>query len=258
MKAPVFFVLLALSPLLAAQTGKHNIRIGFETGVTGYFINATKPVQLREFGSDPYCLFDRINLTLSSTVFGVRPEIFLGRNRWGVSTGLRLSRYVTTFKPDNGPFYWMLAREGLQTDYLTIDKFSQQSYFLGVPLEVRFFTNRRDLPVQIYFKTGATFNYKLRTGTDISFANPLMSKHAGAVGDGLEEVDRFHVYVYPAFGFKIGRYRNGHSPWFNVEISIPGMLFHPNVSSFAKPSAGFGAGFTVQIPLGKMAPIGSN
>jgi hypothetical protein len=36
MKAPVFFVLLALSPLLVAQTGKHNIRIGFETGVTGY------------------------------------------------------------------------------------------------------------------------------------------------------------------------------------------------------------------------------
>jgi hypothetical protein len=258
MKTLIFFALLALSPLLAAQTGKHNIRIGFETGVTGYFTNVAKPAQLREVSNDSHILFSRINLTMTSNVIGVKPEIFLGRNRLGIAAGLRLSRYVTTFETNNGPFYWMLRQEGLQTDYLTIDKFSQQTYFLGIPLEVRFFTNRRELPVQTYFKIGSTFNYKLQTNNNISFADPAMRKHAGAVGDGLAEVDRFHVYVYPAFGFKIGRYRNGHSPWFNVEINIPGMLFNPKISSFSRSSAGFGAGFTVQIPLGQMVPIGSN
>jgi hypothetical protein len=89
----------------------------------------------------------------------------------------------------------------LKTDYLKIDEFSQQSYFLGVPLEVRFFTNNRDLPVQTCFKIGSTFNYKLMTDNNISFNNPSMNKYVGTVGDGIEKADRFHVYVYPAFGF---------------------------------------------------------
>jgi hypothetical protein len=267
MKKLLLLAWLALSLPLAAQTGerdkKHNIRLGFEAGVTGYFTDMIKPEQLREFNSGYDVNFGVLphgsNLSMESTALGVKSEIFLGRNRWGLSSGLRFSRYEATFKSRSGPFYWRLKEEDQLTDYVAIDKFLQQTYFLGVPLEVRFFPNRRDLPVQTYFKVGATFNYRLWTDNDISFDNPSqMNKYAGAVSDGIEPADRFHVYAYPAFGFKIGRYRTGHSPWFNVEINIPGMLFHAKASSFAKYSGGFGINLTAQIPLGRMAPIGSN
>jgi hypothetical protein len=107
--------------------------------------------------------------------FGVKPEIFLGRNRWGISSGLRFSRYTTALEPRNGAFYWMFRQEGLQTDYLMINKFTQRSYYLGVPLEVRFFPNRRELPVQIYFKAGAAVNYRLHTDNGVTFRDPSMN-----------------------------------------------------------------------------------
>jgi hypothetical protein len=266
----LIFALFAVSPLLPAQTGfpqtdrkkKHNIRIGFETGVDSYFSDLKKPAPLREFNSelsDGYgFLYSGANQTFTSMGLGIKPEFFFGKNRWGISSGLRFSRYLTTLNPHHDSFYWMVSQEGLRTDYLTIRKFSQKSYYLGIPLEMRFFTNGRDLPFQIYFKIGSAFNYRLSTDNEVVFKEPSMNKYAEAVDEEIGEPDRFHVYAYPAFGFKIGRYRTGHSPWFNLEFHVPGILFQSNVSSFSKSRTGLGASLTVQIPLGQMAPIGSN
>ncbi|MDR2041439.1 MAG: PorT family protein [Tannerella sp.] len=266
----LFFVLFAVCPLLTAQTGfpqadrkkKHNIRIGFEMGVNSYFGDIKKPALLREFNSelsDGYGFSnDGANQAFTSVGWGVKPEFFFGKNRWGIASGLRFSRYLTTLEPHSDFFYWKVRQEDLLTDYLTIRKFSQKSYFLGIPLELRFFTNNRDLPFQIYFKIGSAFNYRLSTDNDVVFGEPSMDKYAGRVDEEIGEPDRFHVYVYPALGFKIGRYRTGHTPWFNLEFHLPGMLLQSGVSSFSKSASGPGAALTVQIPLGPMAPIGSN
>jgi hypothetical protein len=266
----LLLALFTACPLLTAQTEfpqtdrmkKHNIRIGFEMGVDTYFSDIKKPAQLREFNSelgDEYDFFyTGVNQSFSSMALGIKPEFFFGKNRWGISTGLRFSRYLTTLEPHHGSFYWMVRQEDLLTDYLTILKFSQKSYFFSVPLELRFFTNNRDLPFQIYFKIGSAFNYKLSTDNEVAFGTPSMNKYAETVDEEIGEPDRFHVYVYPAVGFKIGRFRTGHSPWFNLEFHIPGILFQSDVSSFSKSETGLGAGLTVQIPLGQMVPIGSN
>jgi hypothetical protein len=267
----LLYALFAVCPLLAvaqtefpeaARKKKHNIRIGFEAGVDSYFSDIKKPALMREFNSDlseRYDVFyNGADQTFTSMGLGIKPEFFFGKNRWGISTGLRFSRYLTTLEPRHDFFYWMVSQEGLLTDYLTIRKCSQKSYYLGIPLEMRFFTNRRDLPFQIYFKVGSAVNYRLLTDNKIIFREPSMDKYAGAVDEGIGKPDRFHVYVYPAIGFKIGRYRTGHSPWFNLEFHVPGILFQSSVSSFSKSKTGLGASLTVQIPLGHMAPIGSN
>jgi hypothetical protein len=265
----LFFALFAICPLLTAQTvflhadrkKKHNIRIGFEVGADSYFSDIKKPALLREFnsglGEGNGVFYTDADQTFSSTGLGIKPEFFFGKNRWGISTGLRFSRYLTTLEPYHDLFYWMVGQEDLLTDYLTIRKFSQKSYYLGVPLEMRFFANRRDLPFQIYFKIGSTFNYRLSTNNEVVFKE-AMDKYASAVDREIGEPDRFHVFVYPAFGFKIGRFRTGYSPWFNLEFHVPGMLLQSNVSSFSKSKMGLGASLTVQIPLGQMVPIGSN
>lgn len=266
----LLFALFAVCPLLPAQIEflqtdrkkKHNIRISFEAGIDSYFSDIKKPVLLREFQSDlsgRYASFyNEANKTFTSIGLGIRPEFFFGKNRWGISTGIRFSCYLTTLELFHESFYWMIRQEGLLTDYLTIRKFLQKSYYLGVPLEMRFFTNRRDLPFQTYFKIGSVFNYQLSTDNEVVFRESSMDKYAGAVDEGIGEPDRFHVYAYPAVGFKIGRCRTEHSPWFNLEFHVPGILFQSNVSSFSKSKTGLGASLTVQIPLGQMAPIGSN
>ncbi|MDR2138338.1 MAG: outer membrane beta-barrel protein [Tannerella sp.] len=266
----LFLALFGVCPLLTAQIEfpqadrkkKHNIRIGFEAGVDSYFSDIKKPAPLREFNSEPVgqygSFYNEANQTFMSTGVGIKPEFFFGKNRWGISTGLRFSRYLTTLEPRHDAFYWMNAQEGLLTDYLTICKFSQKSYYLGIPLEMRFFTNRRDLPFQIYFKIGSTFNCRLSTDNEVVFKESSMEKYAGAVDEKIGKPDRFHVYIYPAIGFKIGKYGKGYSSWYNLEFHVPGILLQSNVSSFSKSKTGLGAGFTVQIPLGRMAPIGSN
>jgi hypothetical protein len=210
----LLFALFAVCPLLVvaqtefpetARKKKHNIRIGFEAGVDSYFSDIKRPALMREFNSDLSerydFLYNGADQTFTSMGLGIKPEFFFGKNQWGISTGLRFSRYLTTLEPRRDFFYWMVGQEGLQTDYLAIRKCSQKSYYLGIPLEMRFFTNRRDLPFQIYFKIGSAFNYRLLTDNEILFKEPSMDKYAGAVDEGIGELDRFHVYVYPAIGF---------------------------------------------------------
>jgi hypothetical protein len=65
---------------------------------------------------------------------------------------------------------------------------------------------------------------------------------------------RWHGLQARASGFKIG---DSSSPWLNMEIHFPGFLADLQATSFLKTGIGIGLQFSVQIPLGKSAPIGS-
>jgi hypothetical protein len=152
-----------------------------------------------------------------------------------------------------------LREEGLNTYYVQIKDIRQNNYLLGIPLEVRYFPNRRELPFQHYFKLGTSFNYRILHTSKVNFAKESMKKYDNEVQNQLSDVNNaFSALIFGAVGFKIGRYKDGKkAPWGNIEFQIPIMLTN---NSFAFAGMyGFGAGFQMsfQIPIGKNVPIGS-
>jgi hypothetical protein len=238
----------------------HNFKLGFETGLGVYWGDVVKPEQVREnylIYDDYYgCFSFNIGPSQGAMAYhaGVKSEYFFFKNRVGVTAGLRVSKFSSTFESDNSyPVMWLLRQEDIHTDYVRIRSITQNSYYIGIPLEIRFFPNRRELPFQHYFKLGVAFNYQVYTKYKTAFYEERMNIHAGAVEAQLGKPNSFNSYIYPVFGFKIGR---SSSPWVNVEIYCSGLI-NPRSISFLKDGAGIGFQLSVQLPVGKSAPVGS-
>ncbi|MDR3193954.1 MAG: hypothetical protein LBT76_01510 [Tannerella sp.] len=260
----LIFVLLATG-ILRGQ----NIKLGAEYGFDTYFGDTKKPDGVRESKSafpyfDDYVFYCGLigpEQSLDISYAGVKAEFFLPGNRLGIAAGLRVSKYASVFDSDRDYFLWQVRQEGVETDYVRVRAVRQESCYLGVPLEIRFFPNNRELPFQHYFKLGAIFNRRLQTENRIDFPDDAMSRYADSVRDGIEAPANFNARLYPAFGFKIGGFRvgAGRFPWINVEAHFPGIMLASGASSFIKSysNSGIGLQFSVQVPLGKNAPIGS-
>jgi hypothetical protein len=237
----------------------HNFKLGFEIGFSGYWGDVMKPEQVREnyvYNDYSGCFSFDIAPDQSAIAHhvGVKPEYFFFRNRVGVSAGLRVSRFSSAFESDNSyPVMWLLRQDNNQTDYVRIRSITQNSYYIGIPLEIRFFPNRRELPFQHYLKFGVAFSYRVYTEYKTAFYDERMSIHAGTVEAQLGKPNVFNSYIYPTFGFKIGR---SSSPWVNVDIYCS-VLINQHTISFLKGGAGVGFQLSVQFPYGKSAPINS-
>ena len=269
--------LLVLSPtsVLFAEDeqvprkSNNNLKLAFEFGANGGWYGAEKFERVRENRSsfDNYYYSDDFNgsVSLSTSYFGIKPEYFVWNNRIGIASGLRftqassiLTGYRRSWFSNRDKFLWKIKEEGLNTDYVQIDDFAQKSYLLGIPLEVRIFPNNRELPVQHYFKMGISFNYRVHSEYNINFTNPAMEKHDDLVKSQMPHKSEFSSFFYGAFGFKIGKFREGRwIPWGNIELQIPYVQL-TNSIAFANTAFFPGIGFqcSFQIPIGNNVPIG--
>jgi hypothetical protein len=255
------FVLLFLHPLLLrAQEQKkiNNFKMGIEYGIDSYLGELALPERIRESNDNGYGIFLIDNFisipNIDAFYLGVKPEFFFYKNRLGISSGIRFSCFSNTLNPKDNYFFWLLKQEDVRTDYVRILSIKQKSYFIGIPLEIRFFPMRWDSFFQYYIKFGASLNYKVLTHCDIRFHEPAMQVHAQTVEDQFSGLSLFNSYIYPAFGLKFGK---PSSPWLNMEVHFPGILIDRQVTSFYETGIGIGVQFSVQIPIGKSAPIGS-
>ena len=253
---------------IQAQKAHHNIKLGFSAGYESYFGATNKPAQVREYESayDNYyeCGLIIDDQSIGAFHAGVQAEYFLCDNRLGISSGLRFSQTSAELKSNENFFFWKIGEENLTTDYLRIKKISEQNYWLGIPVELRFFPNKRELPVQHYFKLCYSYNILIGSHNRVSFQNSGMDKYASDVQEQLAQPSPAYSYLYPACGLKIGRFKDSQqrSPWINVEFHFPGVLIAKHISSFLNPyeSSGLGLGLglqlTIQFPLGTSVPIG--
>jgi len=247
----------------------HNIRLGVEFGTDFFFGDPIKPKMVRESKSsyhsfhdyDYYCGLIPNYQEMNVMYVGVKPEFYFCRNRIGLSTGLRVSRYSTTLDSDRDYFLWLLHEDDVYTEFVKIREINQNNYYLGVPLEFRFFPNKRELPVQFYVKGGSTFNYRLFTNNKVKFQNKSMNSNAETVGDQANSTLRnFNAYMFAGFGLKIGGFSTGYGkkfPYINVEAHILNIMLTDKASSFMRTNAGLGFQLSAQIPLGKTVPIGT-
>jgi len=145
----------------------------------------------------------------------------------------------------------MLRQDETATDYLIMDKIGQKNYYLGVPVEVRYFLKKKrnrnkKSSFNAYAKMGTSVNYCFLSSNSIRFHDPAMNKYTNAIEEQIDKPSPFNAWIYPAFGFRMGRMQNF---WINAEFHGPGFLIGEKAHPFIRQDAGMGIQISVQIPL---------
>jgi len=242
--------------LLQAQEAKTGNRIGVEFGGNVFLGETIVPERVREskslYEEDGFsCGFPAPEQTVGNFYGGIKFESFFLKERLGFSAGLRFSRLSSEINAywKYSYFMWLFRQNETTTDYLSIQKISQDNYYLGVPLELRFLLKKRTYSAfNPYLKLGTSVNYRVSTKNSITFFDQAMIRHSGELNEQIENPKPFYAWVYPAFGFRFGRPK---SIWFNMEFNFPGFLIEDKSQTFVRTDFGFGMEFSIQIPFSK-------
>jgi hypothetical protein len=235
-------------------------RWGVEVGFESFSGEAIKMPQIRENKSgyyDPayrddlyYCGFMYPRYNYTRYFVGVKPEYSLG-HQFAVAAGLRFSYNNSVLNSDRDYFLWRMAEESLTTNYVRVTSLTQNNFYVGIPLELKVFTSRRDLRVRHYFKGGLVFNALLASTLTGNFQSDAMKeKYNSQITGQLEKPSTFGAQAFIGTGLKIGRMNHVFG---NIEIQMPINLFkNQRASSFIYSSpASFVMITTINIPAGK-------
>jgi len=236
-------------------------RLGIEAGADFLFGEKNKPSMIRENQSsyyhydedyDYYCGFIPNEQKMNVFYLGVKTEYLIHR-RMSIAAGARFSFNQFVYDSDRDYFLWKISenKEDGTTNYVRIKDVTQKNYYVGIPIEIKFFPREIDYPVRHYFIWGTVWNFLVNSTNDVSFKNSNMNKYASDISNQIEGLCNFHATFYGGFGLKIG---NTNHPFGNIEFHFPVLMFSDNGSnSLVKASAAFGFGtqLSFQIPLCK-------
>jgi hypothetical protein len=228
--------------------------IGVESGIT--FISSVMANKDNVRGDIPnyYDLYSSSSLTnlCSKSFVGVKSEIYALNDRFGLSLGLRYS-YVycsigkkSYWQSNTNYFYWLNSTDGLDTEYLKVKEIEQNTNYLGVPVEIRFFTGRRPHLFRFYLKLGAEINCLVQTSKNVVFADYAMNPYKGEVTSKIAKPKSFYGSVYGGAGLRIGK---DLKPSFSIEASLPYLVLSQKSFGLVNPDAGGGFQLNFQIPI---------
>jgi len=258
----VLFLILMFGFEVQAQKEKNVIeiniprwRVGVEAGVDVPFGSVNKPSQIRENRSyypnndyDYYCglVLDR---TLSHVFyFGAKAEYMLHK-RWTVTSGLRLSINKSTLTSDRDYFLWKIEETETSANYIKIKNLSQSNYYLGLPIEFKFFPRQKDYSVRQYFIFGTSFNLLASSNNNIDFDNERMEKYSTDIKAQMGTPNVFFSTIYAGVGLKFGKMNH---PFGSIEVIAPMIRISGNSKSFVNMEpVGFSFRTILQIPVAK-------
>ena len=187
------------------------LRLGIETGVDFSFGEINKPEMIRENqyyyqdgDYDFHCGFVFTNSNFGFLYFGVKPEYLLNKH-FTVTAGLRFFTNKAMLHSDRDYFLWKVREDKINTDYIKIKSISQRNYYLGVPLEIRYFPNEKDYFARFYLVAGTTFGFLLASDNEIVFSNPAMEKYTPQVMEHIGKPNSFYGTFYTGAGIKLGK-----------------------------------------------------
>jgi hypothetical protein len=225
-----------------------------ETGAD--FISCSAPDNKDYIRGDviPYYYYyetSNIRALLYKNYVGVKIESRILNNTIGLLTGLRYtwthgSIGKNTYWESNSDYLYLLYKQnGTTTEFLKVKSITQVSGFAGIPVEVRIYPykNRK---IQMYYKIGADFNFRVTNNTQVSFKNPAMESYADDITNLIEDPWKAYATVYAAIGMKIGQ---PDKPGLNIEATIPSAIICNYKQSFVSPEAGAGFQLNVRIPF---------
>ncbi len=192
--------------------------------------------------------FDFVEGTFYSWNLGLSIERRLLDNRLAIVSGLKYSQTISGMDSDDyssSEFMMVNISEGNQgVEYLKVKGFDQKSHYLGIPVAVKY-TPLSDHFVNLYIKTGLTFNLLLDHNIDTDFGNSLMKKYNDRVGKLFSDPANLYTTFDFRGGMKLGKVGQ---PNLNLEIG-PTVILSDDPSSITTSEIGFSFQLNVLLPL---------
>jgi hypothetical protein len=205
---------------------------------------------------EEYCFDLNMAKSMKALSYRTHAEAYvegrLLKNLLGVSAGIKYTRVTTILcKNDNWSgtdskyLYFLYQHTGTTTEYLRLNSITQNSTYVGFPLELRVYPNHIHR-VQVYYKLGADFNFLVSSQTHMDFFNKAMDVYEKEAVKTIEDPWKSYTCIYVAAGLKIGR---NNKPGFNLEVNAPSFIMYNKNKSLVEPMAGIGVQLGLQLPL---------
>jgi hypothetical protein len=254
MKKRLVLLLIFIPVFTLSVLGQEDKRkfIFLEAGIDGIGCAAPDKEYIRAVNDQNFEYYsDQIKSLMTINYFGFRFEYRVLNNLFGLSTGLRYSRMVTSIGRDSylssdvDYFYLNYNQSGINTEYAKVLEINQKGDYLGIPLEVRLYP-RKEHKIKIYYKVGASFNLRVHSKSDISFFNKSMEQYQSDVIKVVENSSPNFTTFHIGLGLKIGK---SNKPGISIETYTPIGVRFPKGSFLVDPLAGSGFQLIVSVPL---------
>lgn len=256
MKNRKLFLILFLC-LISGLGHAQNPRLkyfGLEAGSTFFGGEMTSMDFIRSSTSSYHMMdYSADNLSSFSNKYslGLKLELMSLNDRFGLLSGLRYSRISSTVEKsdywfgNSDFFYWLYRQEGVDTEYLRVRGFNQYSDYLGIPIELRYYTGSRPRRIQFYLKVGMEINFLMASTSDVDFYNSAMSRYEDDLTSMLKKPKAVNTAIYGGGGFKFGR---DQKPSISVE-AFPYVFLSSKHAGIVEPSVGGGFQVSYQLPI---------
>jgi len=221
---------------------------GIETGFITFDNEMRNLSFIRESASDYDYYGDYAGSTnaLYNVFYAGFKQEFPVISKLSFSTGIRFTQAGSNVKPETGSYmYLFLSSDGTTTNFAKARKIAQNSQYLGIPLEFRWYLPGYHF-VRSYVKLGATLNYRIATSTKVTFTDDIMNQYNSDIVNQVRKPDSFYSMGYAAVGLRFGKQ---YGPSVNLEAVVPSFVFTTNSSSLTNPLSGFGVQVTLQFPM---------
>ncbi len=183
--------------------------------------------------------------------FGIKKESRSLKNKLGVIYGIRFT-YISSslgkqnYWSENDKYFYLLANQSsTSSEIFRVTEINQSSYFIGLPLELRFFTSQNRF-FRFYFKTSVDFSYKLSTKNDVVFYNNIMENYTDDVVNKFGNPNPFHCNLNFGAGIKLGKEGKFN---FNIEAFAASIKTVKTNSSLVETGIGGGLQINLLMPL---------
>lgn len=247
------FLLMNCFTLSFSQEGRLKY-FGIEGGTTFIESDISNKDYLRGDMSSYYMTYSAKSISSWSykSFVGVKLEMLSLNDRFGLFGGIRFSHINSSigkrdYITDNSDyFYWRFREDGVNTEYLKINEINQKSNYVGIPIELRFYTAKRPRVFQLYLKLGIEINYLLTSKTEVVFNNPAMRPYEDDIVQMLDKPDKINSAVYGGIGFKLGK---DQKPSLSLEACMPYINLTSRTYGIVQPLFGGGFQLNLQIPI---------
>lgn len=245
-KLTIFAICILLSTNMLAQE-KNPMYYGFDATFSGIGSTSfSRNIPLRN-SYDSYS-------TTSVYTFGKRFQvggkfIFFSKNeKIGFETGLRYALHRKSLEATGSKYLYLQNTTNTNSvDYYRIRKVTQNTGYVGVPLEFIWTPSRKDNYARFYFKVGFEFNLRLHNSSHIKAFDSQFDNELKDVGKTFQKPDLFYVASYMGLGMQFGK---PGDPKFSLQLLFP---YFTNIkkSGIIKTEDVLGITFEYKLPVKK-------
>ena len=252
---PITFLLCLQSVISFAQEIQQ-AHIGVEAGLIVYEGEVSQTDKIRKslatnntynYSEGTYSL----NTLSHYTFFGTYAEQVFASNKFGVLAGFRFMRVQNSIQYNSAwtnqtYFYYLYKQDSLRTDYLKVKTIKQQTDYISIPIELKYYWFRRPYRVSPYVIVGTEIRYRMKSKTSLQMYEKSMNIFEDELLEDVSIPRNMQMTLHGGIGIKLGK---EGKPTLHAEANVP-FLFLPKKSyGIINPDVAGGIRISAQFPL---------